>query len=81
MKKICATLALTALLIPGMALAAPAHKMAHSAKAHAAVRYECAKCHMTYSAADAKKDHYKCPMDGGKLAPQKKSASGSKKMM
>jgi multidrug efflux pump subunit AcrA (membrane-fusion protein) len=31
--------------------------------------YRCEICGMTYSAADAKKDHYVDPMDGGKLVP------------
>lgn len=61
--------------------AAPAHKMAMKGhgkmamKGHgkmaSAAKYQCTKCHMVYSAAEAKKDHYKCPMDGGKLAPLK----------
>ena len=33
--------------------------------------YECTVCHMHYSAADAKKNHYKDPMDGGQLVPVK----------
>lgn len=60
---------------------APHHKMkshvvnhhimkAHGSKMHAAT-YECVKCHMKYSAALAHKDHYKDPMDGGKLVPVK----------
>ncbi len=31
--------------------------------------YRCEKCGMTYSAADAKKNNYVDPMDGGKLVP------------
>jgi multidrug efflux pump subunit AcrA (membrane-fusion protein) len=31
--------------------------------------YECAICHMRYSAADARRYGYKDPMDGGKLSP------------
>ena len=38
--------------------------------------YECQKCHMKVSAAVAKKDHYKDPMDGGKLVPVKPSSHG-----
>ena len=79
MKKTSAILALAFVLIPGTLLAAPAHKMSHktshSAKAKTAAMYVCTKCHMTYSAAEAKKDHYKCPMDGGKLVPQTKASS------
>ncbi len=37
--------------------------------AAAAQVYECTTCHMRYSAADAKKNSYKDPMDGGKLVP------------
>lgn len=29
--------------------------------------YQCEKCHMIYSAADARKNHYLDPMDGGRL--------------
>jgi hypothetical protein len=69
-------------LLPAAAMAAPKkvvakHKTGHT-KVAAATTYECVTCHMTYSAADAKKDHYKCTMDGGKLAPVKAS---SKKTM
>ncbi len=39
--------------------------------------YQCEKCHMTYSAADAKKNHYRDPMDGGKLDPVMPTASAS----
>lgn len=38
--------------------------------------YQCEKCHMTYSAADAAKHHFVDPMDGGKLVAMP-SASGS----
>ncbi len=31
--------------------------------------YQCEKCHMIYSAVDAKKNHYHDPMDGGRLLP------------
>ena len=55
-------------LLPLAAAAAPAH---HAAKApvKAAAMYQCSKCHMKVSAAVAKKDGYKDPMDGGKLVP------------
>ena len=39
--------------------------------------YQCEKCHMTYSAADARKNNYVDPMDGGKLTPVKPVASGA----
>ena len=59
-------------LLPTIALAAPVKT--HSVKAapkaaKTATMYECSKCHMKVSAAVAKKDHYKDPMDGGKLVP------------
>ena len=31
--------------------------------------YECTVCHMHYSAANAKKNHFRDPMDGGRLVP------------
>lgn len=39
--------------------------------------YECTVCHMHYSAADAKKDHYRDPMDGGTLVPIKSAQAAS----
>ena len=41
------------------------------AAAAASQVYECTVCHMHYSAADAKKNHYRDPMDGGRLVPVK----------
>ena len=61
---------LALVLLPMAALAAPAKT--HTAKpSHKAVAtmYECQTCHMKVSAAVAKKDHFKDPMDGGKLVP------------
>lgn len=78
MKKSTALAGLVLALLPMTAMAAPAkttHKMA------AATMYECQKCHMRVSAAVAKKDHYKDPMDGGKLVPVKPSGSGTAKPM
>jgi multidrug efflux pump subunit AcrA (membrane-fusion protein) len=40
-----------------------------TAGAPKASQYECEKCHMRFSAADAKKYNYVDPMDGGKLLP------------
>jgi len=37
--------------------------------------YECVICHIHYTAAQAKKFHYKDPMEGGKLVPLKNAAS------
>lgn len=88
MKTLTAIAAAAALLaiIPTVVVAAPkmaSHKMGHSKMAHpkvaAATKYECVKCHMQYSAKDAKAAKYKCEMDGGKLAPVK-SASAKKPM-
>ncbi len=61
-------------LLPSASLAAPAK--AHPVKpapkaAKTEAMYECSKCHMKVSAAVAKKDHYKDPMDGGTLIPIK----------
>ncbi|MGI4789307.1 MAG: hypothetical protein ACRYFS_10720 [Janthinobacterium lividum] len=59
-------------LVPMFAVAAPAKTVHHAAvKKTAATMYECQKCHMQVSAATAKKDGYKDPMDGGKLLPVK----------
>lgn len=35
----------------------------------APITYACQKCSMRFTAAQAKADHYKDPMDGGKLVP------------
>ena len=79
MKKTIAILSLTALLIPGMALAGTTGKKATPKKSAGAAWYVCAKCHMKYSAAEAKKDHYIDPMDGGKLVAVKSSPKTSAK--
>jgi len=66
------TLALSALALSLLPLAANAAPMHHAMKAHAkmaATTYQCQKCHMKVSAATAKKDGYKDPMDSGKLVP------------
>ena len=39
--------------------------------------YRCEKCHMTYSAAAARKNNYLDPMDGGRLLPVVSAASQS----
>lgn len=36
-----------------------------------ALKYRCEICGMEYSAGEAKKNNYKCTMDGGKLVPEK----------
>lgn len=42
--------------------------------------YECSKCHMKVTAAMAKKDKFKDPMDGGKFVPTKKTTTPAGKM-
>ncbi len=39
------------------------------AAASAPATYRCEKCHMIYSASDARMDHYRDPMDSGRLLP------------
>lgn len=71
MNKIFALSGLTLALLPMASTAA----LAHGADKHmqgkktASAAYQCQKCHMKVSAATAKKDGYKDPMDGGKLLP------------
>ena len=45
--------------------------------ANGATVYRCEKCGMTYSAADAEKNNYVDPMDGGKLVPVPPAPSAS----
>ena len=69
MKNLILTAGFALFLLPLTAIAAPTH---HAMKAHgktAATMYQCQKCHMKFSSATAKKDHYKDPMDGGKMVP------------
>ncbi len=40
-----------------------------SGGASAPISYQCEKCHMIYSASDAKRNNYHDPMDGGRLFP------------
>ena len=83
MKTRIALAGLFIVLLPITSLAASAK--AHTAKvasraAKTSLMYECQKCHMRVSAAVAKKDHDKDPMDGGKLVPVKAAARPSGKM-
>lgn len=39
--------------------------------------YKCEKCHMNYSAADAKKNNYRDPMDGGRILPVSSPSSSA----
>jgi hypothetical protein len=74
--------ALAVALLPITALAAPAKPnpavSAHKSAKATATMYECSKCHMRVSAAVAKKDHYKDPMDGGALVPVKTAKATGK---
>ena len=63
-------------LLPVAAIAAP-HHAAKAPTKTAATMYQCQKCHMKVSAAMAKKDGYKDPMDGGKLLPMKAAPAKS----
>jgi len=68
-------------IVPIAAFATPAAKPAAKkpvAKTAVATKYECSKCHMQYSAAEAKKLKYKCDMDGGKLVPMKSTSAKTK---
>jgi hypothetical protein len=65
MKTLIAIAAALTLVAPVSSLAATKH-----AKPTSTV-YVCKTCHMHFSAADAKKDHFKDPMDGGMLMPMK----------
>ena len=68
MKPIFALAGLALSLLSSVTAAAPAlHSAAPSSKS--AATYQCVKCHMNFTAALAKKDHGKDPMDGGKLVP------------
>ena len=58
-------------LLPVTAQAAPAKIKPAPKTTQAAAFYECTKCHMKVTAAAAKKDGYKDPMDGGTLVPVK----------
>ncbi len=75
MKNLVLATGLALSLLPLAATASPAH---HAAKASAktATMYQCQKCHMKVSAATAKKDGYKDPMDGGKLMPMPAAPAG-----
>ncbi len=77
MNKMLALSALALTLLPLAANAAPTHHAMKAPAKMAATMYQCQKCHMKVSAATAKKDHYKDPMDGGKLLPMKASPKGS----
>ena len=68
-------------LLPLAVAAAPTPHAAKAPAKKAPTMYQCQKCHMRVSAATAKKDGYKDPMDGGKLVPapaaQTKGSSGT----
>jgi hypothetical protein len=47
----------------------PMISMSTNASTTKPVQYQCTKCHMKVTAAIASADHYRDPMDGGKLVP------------
>ena len=76
MKNLILATGLALSLLPLAASAAPAHHATKAPAKMAATMYQCQKCHMKVSAAVAKKDHYKDPMDGGKLVPVTAAPTG-----
>jgi len=84
MKKSFLAAGLALSLLPLTATAAPVHHAMKAPAKTAATMYQRQKCHMKVSAATAKKDGYKDPMDGGKLlpitAPSAKTAPAAKPM-
>jgi|GEM_PF-937549 hypothetical protein len=80
MNKIIIAAVLLIAILPTIAFASPTKKAKTNAPAAAAASvYECSVCHMQFSAADAKKDHYKDAMDGGKLLPVKAAGKSTTK--
>jgi len=75
MKNLVLVTGLALSLLPLAATAAPTHQAAKT-PAKTATMYQCQKCHMKVSAATAKKDGYKDPMDGGKLVPMMPAPAG-----
>ena len=80
MKNLILAAGLALSLLPLAANAAPMHPAMKPHAKMAATMYECQKCHMKVSAAVAKKDGYKDPMDGGKLVPVKPVSMKAKPM-
>ena len=76
MKSLILATGLALSLLPLAATAAPTHHAMKAPAKMAATMYQCQKCHMKVSAAVAKKDHYKDPMDGGKLVPVTATPAG-----
>ena len=71
---VAAALALP-LLVPQYSQAQPISAgHAPHAKASSAPMYACTICHHQVTAAEAKKLHYTCPVDHGKLLPVKPAA-------
>jgi len=62
MKNLILATGLALSLLPLAANAAPTHHATKAPAKMAATMYQCQKCHMKVSAATAKKDHYKDPM-------------------
>ena len=76
MKNLVLATGLALSLLPLVATAAPTHHASKAPVKTAAAMYQCQKCHMKVSAATAKKDGYKDPMDGGKLMPMMAAPAG-----
>ena len=76
MKNLILSTGIVLSLLPLSANAAPAHHAMKAPAKMAATMYQCQKCHMKVTAAVAKKDGYKDPMDGGKLVPVKAAPTG-----
>jgi hypothetical protein len=64
-KTIMTIAAIAATLLPAATVEA---RPAHRAKAWPTT-YVCSKCHMSYTASQARRDHFMDPMDGGRLVP------------
>lgn len=80
MKNTIALAGIALCLLPIASMAAkPAAPKGHAAKV-TATAFQCQTCHMKFTAAQAKKDHYKDPMDGGTLLPVKPAAKTSSTM-
>ena len=78
----CIAATIFAALLPLSTFAAPAARSAgKAAQSPKALMYR-AQCGMTYTAAEAEKDHYICPMDHKKMMPMaqpKAAPAGHKK--
>ena len=76
MNKMLTLGALALTLLPSAADAASTRHPKKAPAKMAATMYQCQSCHMKVTAAVAKKDGYKDPMDGGKLVPVTAAPTG-----